>query len=203
MMGTAKSYVIRIHEAFKKAGYKLRVEPYLLDASKMGVPQRRKRVFFIALRNDLSENFMESVDMFQIAPKLDLEFNEPNINFREIYDGKGKPITDYKLEAWKHRKITDKGIADSKKNAGMKVSDFNHVYLFMDKVMPTITGKAEHAMSLFNEPIKPSVRELMLGGSYPLDYKYSNMGYLIGMSVPPVMVAQVASKIYEQWISKF
>jgi DNA (cytosine-5)-methyltransferase 1 len=203
MMGSAKSYVIRIHEAFKKAGYQLRVEPYLLDASKMGVPQRRKRVFFIALRNDLSENFMESVDMFQTAPKLELNFNEPNINFREIYDGKGKPITNYKLEAWKHRKITDKGIADSKKHAGMKVSDFTHVYLFMDKVMPTITGKAEHGISLFNEPIKPSVRELMLGGSYPLDYKYSNMGYLIGMSVPPVMVAQVASKIYEQWISKF
>jgi hypothetical protein len=27
--------------------------------------------------------------------------------------------------------------------------------------------------------------------------------YLIGMSVPPVMVAQVASNIYQQWISKF
>jgi DNA (cytosine-5)-methyltransferase 1 len=167
----------------------------------MGVPQKRRRVFFIAIRNDLSKQFMEQVDMFQTAPKLDLTFNEPPINFRKIYDGKGKPITDYKLKAWKHRKITDKGIADSKKHAGMKVSDFNHVYLFMDKVMPTITGKAEHAMSLFNEPIKPSDTELRKGGSYPLDYKYDNIGYLVGMSVPPVMTANIATEIYTQWLS--
>lgn len=76
MMGAAKEYVKKIYVAFQKAGYKLKIEPYLLDASTMGVPQRRKRVFFIALRNDLAEPFMEDVDMFQTAPKLDLDFNE-------------------------------------------------------------------------------------------------------------------------------
>jgi DNA (cytosine-5)-methyltransferase 1 len=54
MMGSAKDYVKRIYTAFQEAGYQLRIEPYLLDASTMGVPQRRKRVFFIALRNDLA-----------------------------------------------------------------------------------------------------------------------------------------------------
>ena len=205
MFGTAKEYVKKVYAAFKEAGYQLRIEPYLLDSSKMGVPQKRKRVFFVAIRNDLSSQFMERLDLFQVAPKLEMEFSEPPIFFREIYDGLGKPITDYKLKAWKQRKLTDKGIADSKKHAGMKVSDFNHVYLFMDKVIPTITGKAEHAMSLFNEPIKPSETEMRKAGSYPMDYVYEggNIGYLIGMSVPPVMVAQVATKIYEQWISKF
>lgn len=203
MMGSAKDYVIKIYDYFNKAGYDLRIEPYLLDSSKMGVPQKRKRVFFVAIRKDLSHKFMEHIDMFQQAPKLDLNFNEPPIIFRKIYDGLGEPITDYKLEAWKHRKLTDKGIADSKKHAGMKVSDFNHVYLFMDKVMPTITGKAEHAMSLFNEPIKPSETELRKGGTYPMDYKFDGkIGYLIGMSVPPVMTAQIASNIYDQWLSK-
>jgi len=41
-------------------------------------------------------------------------------------------------------------------------------------------------------------------GSYPIDYKFnSDNVYMIGMSVPPVMTAQIASKIYEQWISNF
>jgi DNA (cytosine-5)-methyltransferase 1 len=41
-------------------------------------------------------------------------------------------------------------------------------------------------------------------GSYPSDYdfKKSDPGYLIGMSVPPVMTAQIAHRIYEQWLSK-
>jgi DNA (cytosine-5)-methyltransferase 1 len=41
-------------------------------------------------------------------------------------------------------------------------------------------------------------------GSYPLDYNFINNepGYLIGMSVPPVMTAQIALEIYNQWINK-
>jgi DNA (cytosine-5)-methyltransferase 1 len=200
LLGSAKDYVIRIYKAFDEAGYYC--QHFLLNASKMGVPQKRERVFFICLRKDLSTQFLHMEDMFTEIPKITMEFNEKEIPFKEIYDGKGLPITEYKLQAWKHRKPTDSGISDSKQNAGMKVSDFNHVYLKMDKVMPTITGKAEHAMSLYDEPIKPSETELKKGGSYPLDYKYNNIGYLIGMSVPPVMTAQIASNIYEQWLSK-
>ena len=157
---------------------------------------------FIALRKDLAKPFLKSIDLFTVAPELNLAFNEPEIKFGEIYDGKGYPITDYKLQAWQHRKPTDKGIADSKEHAGMKVSNFNHVYLFKDKVMPTITAKAAHAMSLYDEPIKPSETELRLGGSYPLDYKSDNIGYMIGMSVPPVAMASISEQIYLQWLSK-
>lgn len=37
-----------------------------------------------------------------------------------------------------------------------------------------------------------------------VDYKGNDMeiGYLCGMSVPPVMMANVANNIYEQWLSK-
>ena len=86
MMGNAKEYVRRIYKAFKVAGYQLRIQPYLLDASKMGIPQRRERVFFIALRNDLADPFMEQIDMFQSVPKLKMEFNESVIKFKEISD---------------------------------------------------------------------------------------------------------------------
>ncbi len=200
LMGDAKQYVIQIYREFEKAGYYC--QHWLLDASKMGVPQRRERVFFIALRKDLAKPFLKQMNLFDILPEIKLDFNEPEIAFENIYDGKGGGITDYKLQAWKYRKPSDKGIADSKLHAGMKVSDFNHVYLFKDKVMPTITAKAAHAMSLYDEPIKPSENELRLGGSYPLDFISDNIGYLIGMSVPPVMTANIATEIYGQWLSK-
>lgn len=197
LLGEAKKYVIKIYKEFDKAGYYC--QHFLLDASKMGVPQRRERVFFICLRKDLAKPFLYQKDMFTEIPKIQMVFNEPEILFQSIYDGKGSAITDYKLKAWSYRKPTDNGISDSKKHAGMKVSDFNHVYLFKNKVMPTITGKSGHAMSLYDEPIKPSDTELIKGGSFPFDYKSNNVGYVIGMSVPPIMTAQIASNIYDQW----
>ena len=46
LMGNAKKYVGKIYSEFDKAGYYC--QHFLLDASKMGVPQKRERVFFIA-----------------------------------------------------------------------------------------------------------------------------------------------------------
>ena len=50
MMGAAKDYVKKIYIEFQKAGYQLRIEPYLLDASKMGVPQKRKKSFLCSFK---------------------------------------------------------------------------------------------------------------------------------------------------------
>ena len=203
MMGSAKSYVIRIHEAFKKAGYQLRVEPYLLDASKMGVPQRRKRVFFIALRNDLSENFMESVDMFQIAPKLDLEFNEKEIKYKEIE----RPgtiqdniihIPEGILPYWK--KIKE---GRSCSDAHEKGHYFQELKLDRNRSLPTLRA-GSNSYYHYKEERRLYDIEIIYGGSFPKDYNFINTKpiYLIGMSVPPVMVAQVATNIYNQWLSK-
>lgn len=40
--------------------------------------------------------------------------------------------------------------------------------------------------------------------SFPTDYDFGNQKphYVCVMSVPPIMMAQVASRIYEQWLSK-
>ena len=204
MMGSAKSYVIRIHEAFKKAGYQLRIEPYLLDASKMGVPQRRKRVFFIALRNDLSENFMESVDMFQTAPKLNLNFNEPAILFKKIKNlfGINKLLEDrLKVNFDYCIKNKCKDFAKYNEVIENKRANFNWRLTFNNQIPDTITGGAK---LIKEDATYMSESELCQIGSYPLDYNFkkNKADYLIGMSVPPVMVAQVATNIYNQWLSK-
>ena len=199
LLGEAKSYVRQIYREFDLAGYYC--QHWLLDASKMGVPQRRERVFFIALRKDLAEPFMEQVDMFTVLPKLKLEFNEPEIPYKQIRQTEGnidaiglsKMISHY----WK---ITTPGNAFSENHP--KGSYFNEVKTAPDKVLPTIRANGlpydyEIERTLFDEETK-------LAGSYPLDYdfKSNKVVYLIGMSVPPVMTANIATEIYSQWLSK-
>jgi DNA (cytosine-5)-methyltransferase 1 len=46
--------------------------------------------------------------------------------------------------------------------------------------------------------------EYKIIGTYPLDYNFKKIEpkYLIGMSVPPVMTAQIANQIKIQWLDK-
>ena len=64
LLGEAKNYVREIYREFDLAGYY--VQHWLLDASKMGVPQKRERVFFIAMRKDIATPFLKSIDLVLI-----------------------------------------------------------------------------------------------------------------------------------------
>ena len=41
-------------------------------------------------------------------------------------------------------------------------------------------------------------------GSFPKDYNFNGnrIQYIIGMSVPPVMTANISTEIYKQWLNK-
>ena len=205
MMGEAKQYVRRIYAAFQKAGYELRVAPYLLDASKMGVPQKRERVFFIALRKDIAEPHMEWVDMFQRAPKLDLDFNGPAITFGEVRSEVGKDYSHTERgQLIKHRIASDKCMADINMRLHNKNSGFNSMIRYDHEVCRTITDGEKDFRDY--DGMACSDHDYQVCGTYPLDYDFmtdSREGakYMIGMSVPPVMVAQIATRIYEQWWS--
>jgi len=53
----------------------------------------------------------------------------------------------------------------------------------------------------YAKPFVPSDDIFKLCGSYPLDYNFINIDpvYLIGMSVPSVMMAQLSHQIYLQF----
>jgi len=198
-MGIAKEYVKKVYTSFKEAGYELRIEPYLLDASKMGVPQRRKRVFFVALRKDLSDNFMEQIDMFQVAPKLELNFKEPEITFKEInFNDEGKECT------WEGKWMWDKIDFGSYSQVHPKGQYFGAIKVNPDDVCNTVVSNTGSELFDYRENKHLSKQQLCKVGSYPLDYNFGDLQfkYLIGMSVPPVMAAQIASRIFEQWLNK-
>lgn len=202
LLGNAREYVRNIYREFDRAGYYL--QHWLLDASKMGVPQRRERVFFIGLRKDLAEPFMERVDLFTVLPKLVLEFDEPEIPFKEIFrDYTDRPLSNHYKKFWDIREFGDIDFSVSSARMGKNPNaQFQYKYLYMDKVSNTIT--AGEQCVLFDYPRYRNFDELTEGGSYPKDYNFmsNKVEYLIGMSVPPVMIAQIADQVYLQWLSK-
>jgi DNA (cytosine-5)-methyltransferase 1 len=191
LMGSAKAYVRRIYKELDEAGYY--VQHWLLDASKMGVPQRRERVFFIALRKDLAKPFMRVKDMFDTKPYLKLEFNEFEIPI-------GNCISDLInlkgcfLNEWQNI------------NNGKKQKYSQSSLVSKEDIHPTVlSGYASKANPMLKwTPSWMGKSSLCSVGTYPQDYDFKkvNYNYLIGMSVPPVAMAHISHEIYTQWLCK-
>jgi DNA (cytosine-5)-methyltransferase 1 len=201
LLGEAIDYVRRIYEDFDQAGYYC--QHWLLNAKDMGVPQRRERVFFVCLRKDVAGPLLKTVSLFEELPELNLEFNEPPIFFGEFADYQGREITGEKLRYyWENRIHEDDGMGDTTIRILGKEKCFNHRYDKEDEVCHTLTAK--DAVFCYSQPKAHSKSDVINISTFPQDYDFLGQKpcYVCGMSVPPIMMAQVASRIYEQWLSK-
>ena len=189
LKGNARGYVNELLKAFKAAGYVTQI--FLLDACTMGVPQRRKRVFFIAHRNDLD------------LPKLKFDFQEKLIWFGEVRSEHGIPFQKSMMaELIGKRKKGDTCFADISLRERGKHSMFNNFIVADDRVAPTNTANSTFAR--FCDGEKYSDADYIATQTFPQDYDFTDqtVGYVCGMSVPPVMMAQISGAVYEQWLSK-
>lgn len=202
LQGDARQYLKKVYDELQDAGYY--VQHFLLNAAEMGVPQKRERVFIIAFRKDLAEPFLVDFNMFEQVPKLHLEFDESEIPFGEIRDKDDNESNLSPLDGrlWEKREFGDTDLSYISLRERDILSRFNAKILYDNKVANTITG--EDQCVLFQEKRTRNKKELINCGSFPADYNFLelNPSYLIGMSVPPVMMAQIAHEIYKQWISQ-
>lgn len=188
IQGNAKSYVRKIKAGFEDAGYK--VQLFLLNAASMGVPQKRERVFFICQRQDL--NF----------PELKLKFNEKSITYSEFKTNEiGLRLTNETTDVWNKRLSTDKSLCDIHLRVNGISKRFNAVFINDNQTPNTISAGADSVPIRHDIPNRICINEVKVIGTYPLDYNFKKIepNYLIGMSVPPVMTAQIAHQIYLQW----
>lgn len=188
ILGNAKAYSKKIIQTMEAAGYK--VQLFLLNGASMGVPQRRERVFFIGHKKEL--NFKP----------LRLDFNERPVLFKEIKSNiNGKPLTAKALLLWQNKKPNEKDLGSACLRLTGKSNFFGSKIISDNEVMLTIIGSESSPLIHDNKPYLLSDEEIILGGTYPLDYNFKELRpkYLIGMSVPPVMTAQIAHQIYLQW----
>lgn len=192
LKGNAKGYVNEIFKAFDTAGYKTQL--FLLNAAFMGVPQRRERCFFIAQRKD------------QGFPKLTLKFDEKPIVFGEVRSEHGMPIDPQSAKATyeylKSMKPTDKSIKDIKKRLYGKESNFNDIIYRDCDVAQTITASGQGIRACDKSWL--SGKDCANVTTFPQDYDFGDQipKYVTGMSVPPVMMAQVSTAVYEQWFNR-
>lgn len=188
LLGNAKGYVNEIIKAFDLAGYKVQI--FLLNASRMGVPQKRERVFFIAHRKDLD------------YPKIKMEFNEKPILFGEVRSEKGKEVTGKKsLEYLQYMKCGDKDFADIRMRLHGKHSNFSMKIVWDKDIAPTLVSGFDFLRG--EDKSWYSDIDCRRVQTFPEDYNFiqEDAKYICGMSVPPVMMAQVARQIWRQWLN--
>ena len=177
IQGNARIYMRAINEALIDAGYS--VQLFLLNSASMGVPQIRERVFFICHRKDLK------------FPKLKLGFDERPIPFSEISeDAPTGLLTEKYNRYWeiaKQGKAVGKflTICKAKWKYPCHTITSGHIYHPLQK--RTLIDK-----------------EYIKAGSFPSDFNFlkTDAKYIIGMSVPPIMIAQISKQIQIQWLKK-
>ena len=186
--GNAKGYVNEIFKAFREAGYETQL--FLLNGAKMGVPQRRERTVFVARRKDLEK------------PKITLQFDEMPVYFREVRSDRGDPVNPetmaYKL--LQKRTEKDNNLGDINLRWKGKQTQFNSAIVKDNEVCPTLVCGAE--IYRFCDADRFSEQDIRNVQSFPQDYDFMDQKakYICGMSVPPVMMAQIATEVYEQWL---
>lgn len=186
--GNAKGYVNEIFKAFDTAGYVTQL--FLLNAAYMGVPQTRQRCFFIARRKDLN------------LPAIKLAFNEKPITFGEVRTDHGVPLKKgEKVRRYlKYIKPTDRSLRDTLAREigadilfNAKISQDNNVAEALTAQCLTIRGY---------DKLQYSDGDTIAVQTFPQDYDFQGerVRYMCGMSVPPIMMAQVAATVRDQML---
>lgn len=186
VLGNAKGYVNLIIKKFNEAGYDVQV--FLLNSALMGVPQARERVFFVARQTKLC------------LKDLEMSFSEKPIRFGEIRSETGGNASKKDIELLKKRKYNDKSIADINLRIKGKNIGFTSPILSDSRVAPTLTSAGKAYRMFDGMPL--SVSDIKSIQTFPQDYDFGKEDpkYIAGMSVPPVMMAQVANEVYKQWL---
>ena len=185
--GKAKGYVYEILKGFREAGYEVQI--FRLNSATMGVPQSRPRIFFIG--ND--KNY----------PKLKLEFSYTPIRFGEVRTESGKDFMfldgEYKRLLEKARP-SDKKIADVRKRLNEGTSGFNNKIVSDEDICPCITASGNQYRLRDRKHFSDG--DYVNVSTFPQDYDFNgnSVHYVCGMSVPPVMMANIARQVYEQWL---
>ena len=186
--GNAKGYVNEIFKAFQEAGYVPQL--FLLNGAYMGVPQKRERTIFLARRKDL------------ILPKIRMSFQEKPILFGEVRGEEGVPVNPqsmaYKL--LQMRRPEDSCLADINLRWKGKGTGYTAYIVKDSEVCYTLT--ASGGMYRACDGLGMSRQDAINVQTFPQDYDFGKEDpvYVCGMSVPPVMMAQIATEVYQQWL---
>ncbi len=189
--GKAKAYVLGIYDRLIALGYE--VQLFRLNAATMGVPQARERIFIIARKSNLG-----------LTP-LQFQFHQKPIYFGQVVDKNSnthKPLRPSIVLRRPYVQYGDQNLkfADAKyRKLDTCNAFFSSHILYDDVVSGTLT--AAGTTLYYNEVRNLNDTEYRRISSFPKDFDFcgSDVRYVCGMSVPPLMMAAIAGSIKEQW----
>jgi DNA (cytosine-5)-methyltransferase 1 len=217
-MGEAKEYFHKIQNTFEEIGYLVVAD--VLNASYFGVPQSRKRCFFIGVREDVAEkvgiNFMT---MYQLYP----EKNDVQTTLGEAIGdivNDDKEELDYLFDKISPEKAVGKTLMKMPKDpdkvlTGMDYHDKGHHFNLkrssLRKPCPTITAMGNlagvagtcHPIEDRKFTIKELKRIMSLPEDFKLTGKHKQQSERIGRMVPPLMMKALAESIYNKVLKPY
>lgn len=180
ILGKARGYTREIIQSFASLGYTVQV--FLLNASSMGVPQRRERVFFIANR---------------LGRRIDLRFGERNIPLHSAIRGITIDAPFRKLSALRQKNWQKTSVG---KHFGSSRAETIPTFSRCDPKTPTYTLAAMETLTHWSQPRFLQGLEVNRVQTFPDDFNFcgQNATYVCGMSVPPYMMQRVALQVQAQ-----
>src|SRR6056300_159986 len=217
-MGEAKEYFHRIQNTFEQIGYLIVAN--VLNSSYYGVPQARKRTFFIAVREDVAEkvgiNFMT---MYQLYPEANKDQTTLGEAINDVVNEDQEEIN-LLLEKLGPETAVGKTLAKMPKDpdkvlTGMDYHDKGHHFNLkrcsLRKPSPTITAMGNYpGVAGTCHPLedrKFTITELKRIMSLPEDFKltgeHKQRSERIGRMVPPLMMKALAESVYNKVLKPY
>jgi len=197
ILGNAKGYTKMVMARFREIGY--RPQLFLLNGADCGVPQRRERVFFVAIRDDIKATPLK------LAPKHRWISAGEATEDLQILTNEEKKNTNPSntLLKWWSKTKPDERLEQAVIRSGAKAALFNWSKLSSKLPAKSLVATCVDMISHWDQCRSLTFREWKRLGSFPDDYhaKTDKIGkYMIGMSVPPKMTEVVARAVIEQWL---
>jgi len=210
LMGEAKHYYWKITNAFENASYN--VSSMLLDSSHYGVPQTRKRVIFIAVREDVADAIgLTSLNIAGVFPEKSSETVTCGNAFSDlVYDEEEiKMLTD-SFTKGSHFVTASKMPLDPDKvltgcDYHPKGHHFNMKRISRHKPAPTITasGGCIHWSEMRKLALCETRRLTSLPEDFKLTGKWEQRSERMGRMVPPLMMKAIADSIYKKVLKPY
>ena len=197
LIGNAKGYTKMVMARFKELGY--RPQLFLLNSADCGVPQKRERVFFVAVRNDIDVPPLKLAPTHRWISAGEATADLQVLTAEEVTETKPTPEA---LQFWEKTKQGD-SFAKAKERVTGKANGYGRVRIAEHLPSATLTSNTGDFYH-WTQCRRLTLRESKRLGSFPDDYhaKTDKIGkYMIGMSVPPKMTEQVARAVCEQWLN--
>lgn len=184
--GEAWSYVQKIYKQFRDIGYCMK--HWLLKGETMGVPQKRHRVFFIAVRDDIEFDY-DSLNMY---------FSYYPIPYSEIETGEHKNEKGKIAEFARLARRGDINLLRISREIDGKDNFFSERVLWKNDVTWAITANGS-GIWVENFGYRINDAEIISASTFPQDYDFlgEKIMYVCGMSVPPVMIKRIVTRLIE------